>query len=55
MGGKAPVVIQSMTSTDTNDIQASVEQCIRIFDAGGEMVRLTTQSMKEVFSLEKIK
>jgi (E)-4-hydroxy-3-methylbut-2-enyl-diphosphate synthase len=55
MGGKVPVVIQSMTNTDTNDVDASVEQCIRIIDAGAEMVRLTTQSLREVKSLEKIK
>ncbi len=50
-----PVVIQSMTSTDTNDIGASVAQCIRIIDAGGEMVRLTTQGMREVESLAAVR
>ncbi len=51
IGSGYPVVIQSMTTTDTNDIEASVAQCIRIFDAGAHMVRLTTQGMKEVDSL----
>ena len=55
MGGESPVVIQSMTSTDTNDINGSVEQCIRIFDAGADMVRLTTQSIREVLSLRAIR
>ena len=43
MGGKHPVRIQSMTSTDTNDIHASLEQCIRMIKAGAQLVRLTTQ------------
>jgi (E)-4-hydroxy-3-methylbut-2-enyl-diphosphate synthase len=55
IGGDSPLVLQSMTSTDTNDIQATVEQSIRIFEAGGQMVRMTTQGLKEVESLEKIK
>ena len=55
LGGDAPIVLQSMTSTDTNDIKASVEQCIKIFDAGGHLVRLTTQSLKEVKSLKLIR
>lgn len=54
MGGKRPVVVQSMTSTDTNDIVASVEQCLRIIEAGGEMIRLTTQGKREVESIEQI-
>ena len=48
-------MVQSMTNVPTDDIQASVEQCIRIIKAGGQMVRLTTQGFKEVESLEQIK
>ncbi len=55
LGGEFPVVIQSMTITNTNNINASVEQCIRIFEAGASMVRLTTQGLKEVENLKKIK
>lgn len=55
LGGDAPIVLQSMTSTDTNDIEATVDECIRIFDAGGQMVRITTQSLKEIISLKKIR
>ncbi len=55
LGGDAPIVLQSMTSTSTNDIEATVNQCIRIFDAGGHMVRVTTQNLKEVISLKKIR
>ncbi|MFC2129436.1 (E)-4-hydroxy-3-methylbut-2-enyl-diphosphate synthase [Bacteroidota bacterium] len=54
MGGNHPVVLQSMTNTDTNDIDASVHQCLKIMEAGGEMIRLTTQGKKEVLSIEKI-
>lgn len=55
LGGTNPVRLQSMTNTDTLDTVASVAQCIRIIEAGGEMVRLTTQGEKEARNLEKIK
>lgn len=55
MGGNAPLVIQSMTSTNTNDIDATARQCMSIFDRGAHMVRLTAQSLREVESLKKIK
>lgn len=51
MGGDAPIRVQSMTTTDTNDIEASVEQCLRIVAAGGEIVRLTTQGEREARSI----
>lgn len=51
MGGDAPIRVQSMTTTDTNDIDASVEQCLRIVEAGGEIVRLTTQGEREARSI----
>lgn len=55
LGGGAPVRLQSMTNTDTLDTEASVAQVIRIVEAGGEMVRLTTQGEREARNLEKIK
>jgi (E)-4-hydroxy-3-methylbut-2-enyl-diphosphate synthase len=55
LGGNAPVRIQSMASTDTNDVQASVEQCRRMIAAGAELVRLTTQGRREVKNLELIR
>lgn len=55
IGGDHPVVVQSMTNVPTDNVQASVEQCIRIIEAGGEMIRLTTQGLKEVESLAQIK
>ena len=54
MGGNSPVRLQSMTNTDTNDIDASVLQCIRLIKAGAELVRFTTQGLREVESLKKI-
>jgi len=47
LGGHHPVRIQSMTNTDTNDTKASVAQCIRIIEAGADLVRLTAQGIKE--------
>ena len=54
MGGDAPVVVQSMTNTDTLDVAASVAQCERMVASGAQMVRLTVPSMKEVDALAKI-
>jgi (E)-4-hydroxy-3-methylbut-2-enyl-diphosphate synthase len=55
MGGDAPVRIQSMTNTDTNQLEATVEQCILMIEAGAELVRLTTQGSREVKSLGSIR
>jgi len=55
LGGNQPVRIQSMTNTDTRDIEASVDQCIRMIEKGAELVRLTTQGKREVESLQKIR
>ena len=54
MGGNFPVRIQSMANTNTNDIDNSVDQCLRIVNAGADLVRFTTQGMKEVESLKII-
>lgn len=55
IGGENPVRIQSMTNTDTRDIEKSAAQVISIADAGGELVRLTTQGEREAGALEGIK
>lgn len=55
IGGKNPIVIQSMTTTNTNDTDATAEQAIKIFDAGGEMIRITTQGQLEAANLGIIK
>lgn len=54
LGGDAPVRIQTMANTNTNDIDASVAQAIRIADVGGEVLRYTTQGLREVESLAAI-
>jgi (E)-4-hydroxy-3-methylbut-2-enyl-diphosphate synthase len=54
MGGDNPVRIQSMTTTDTNDTEACVAQAERIIKAGGELVRLTTQGVREAENLKNI-
>lgn len=55
MGGDFPVVIQSMTNTDTLDTEATVAQCRRLFNAGCEMIRITAPGIKEARNLENIK
>jgi (E)-4-hydroxy-3-methylbut-2-enyl-diphosphate synthase len=55
MGGDLPVRVQSMTNTDTLDTDASVRQCIRIIEAGGELVRLTAQGIRDAENLASIK
>ena len=47
LGSEWPVRVQSMTNTDTNDIERSAAQCQRIAQAGGELVRLTAQGVRE--------
>lgn len=54
IGGDYPVVVQSMTNTNTLDVVASVAQCKRMVAAGAEMVRLTVPSMKEVEAMRAI-
>lgn len=54
MGGDNPVRVQSMTTTSTDDTAASVAQAERIIDAGGELVRLTTQGRREAENLKNI-
>lgn len=54
IGGDNPVRIQSMTTTNTNDTNASVAQAKRIIAAGGELVRLTTQGKREAENLKHI-
>ncbi|MEX0982253.1 MAG: (E)-4-hydroxy-3-methylbut-2-enyl-diphosphate synthase [Bacteroidales bacterium] len=54
MGGRQPVVVQSMANTPTTDLSGSVEQFKRIVDAGSQMVRFTTQGLREVEALRKI-
>lgn len=55
LGGQNPIRIQSMTTVDTMDTLGSVEQTIRMVDAGCEIVRITAPSIKEAENLGNIK
>jgi len=55
MGGNNPICIQSMTTTDTMDTIGTVEQSIRMIEAGCELVRITAPSIKEAQNLAEIK
>lgn len=55
VGGKNPVRIQSMTTSNTRDVEATIDQIIRLADAGCEIARITVQGMKEADACEGIK
>jgi (E)-4-hydroxy-3-methylbut-2-enyl-diphosphate synthase len=55
IGGTNPVRIQTMTTTDTMDTKATVEQTIRCIQAGAELVRITAPSKNEAENLQNIK
>ncbi len=55
MGGNNPIRIQSMTTTDTMDTNATVNQSIRMINAGCELVRVTAPSIKDAKNLRNIK
>ncbi len=55
MGGNYPVVIQTMTNTNTLDTGASVAQCERIIAAGADLIRLTAQGVREAEKLRNIR
>ena len=55
MGGDNPIRVQSMTTVDTMDTMGSVEQVIRMVDAGCEYVRITAPSVSEAENLRNIK
>lgn len=55
VGGDQPIRIQSMTTSPTHDVGATVDQIVRLADAGCEIVRVTVQGMKEAEACEKIK
>ena len=54
IGGKNPIRIQSMATVDTNDTEGCVAQAKRIIDAGGELVRFTTQGTREAENMKNI-
>ena len=55
IGGQHRVAVQSMTTCSTMDTEGCVEQCIRIIEAGADLVRLTTQGTREAENLRNIK
>jgi len=55
IGGENPVLVQSMCNTSTQDTKATVDQCIRILEAGAGMVRMTVRNKAEAGNLKNIK
>ena len=55
IGGEAPIVVQTMCNTHTSDVDASVAQCVRLYEAGAQLIRLTVPSLGQVESLKEIK
>src|SRR6059036_2764421 len=55
VGGGAPVVVQSMTMTDTADARATAQQCIELAEAGSEMVRVTVNVPEAAAAVPEIK
>ncbi len=55
LGGGAPIRVQSMTNTDTMDTRATVEQTLRLVDAGCELVRITAPDVRAAQNLYEIK
>jgi (E)-4-hydroxy-3-methylbut-2-enyl-diphosphate synthase len=55
VGGGAPIVVQSMTMTDTADARATAAQCVELADAGSEMVRVTVNVPEAAAAVPEIK
>lgn len=55
IGGGNPIVVQTMCNTHTSDVESSVEQCVRLHQAGAQLIRLTVPSLGQVESLRQIK
>ncbi len=55
IGGDSAIVVQTMCNTHTSDVDASVAQCVRLHEAGAQMIRLTVPSMAQVDDLRRIK
>jgi (E)-4-hydroxy-3-methylbut-2-enyl-diphosphate synthase len=55
VGGGAPVVVQSMTSTDTTDVAGTVRQCADLWDAGSELVRVTVNTPEAATAVPEIR
>ena len=55
MGSRYPIRIQSMTNTETSNIEATIAQCIRIAEAGADFVRITVPSVRDTVYLKQIR
>src|SRR5579862_9775324 len=55
VGGGAPVVVQSMTNTDTADVAATTKQCLELAQAGSELVRVTVNMPEAAAAVPEIK
>ncbi len=55
IGGNAPIVVQSMTNTDTAQVDATVEQVVQLVRAGSELVRLTVNSAEAAAAVPRIR
>ena len=55
IGGGNPIVVQTMCNTHTSDVEATVAQCLRLRDAGAQMIRITVPGQSDVEHVRKIK
>ena len=55
LGGESPILVQTMCNTHTSDVEASVNQCVKLYEAGAQMIRLTVPSSAQVESLAEIR
>lgn len=55
IGGNNPLRLQSMSTTNTLDVEATAQQCISVFNVGAEIMRITTQGQREAKALQNIK
>lgn len=55
IGDGNPIVVQTMCNTHTNDVEATVSQCIRLRDAGAQMIRITVPGASDVESVKAIR
>src|SRR5690606_40279871 len=55
IGGDAPVVVQSMTNTDTADVAATAKQCAELWRAGSELVRITVNTPEAAAAVPRIR
>src|SRR5260221_3147326 len=55
VGGGAPIVVQSMTMTDTADARGTAQQCVELAEAGSELVRVTVNTPEAAAAVPEIK